>query len=145
MEDPRLHFEERLFNDKCRQRSRKLFRGADSCGIFLFFFLRGMKINYVSCLITLIFNLEGNWGEPDWSCFFHLCWSVVWTLRPRCSSFKLSEPFGCLRSWKFPEDWRVSWQENGSEGRVQHRPWNKVRKVHRGEGLSHCRWLFEVR
>lgn len=61
MEDPRLHFEERLFKDKCRQRSRKLFRGADSCGIFLFFFLRGMKINYVSCLITLIFNLEGNW------------------------------------------------------------------------------------
>lgn len=59
-------------------------RGAESCleelivvAFFVFFFLRGMKINYVSCLITLIFNLEGNWGEPDWSCFFHLCWSVV--------------------------------------------------------------------
>lgn len=43
-------------------------RGAESCleelivvAFFVFFFLRGMKINYVSCLITLIFNLEGNW------------------------------------------------------------------------------------
>ena len=131
MEDPRLLFEERVFSDKCRQRSRKLFRGADSCGIFLFFpfffFWRGTKINYVLRLITLIFDLEGNW---EWT---------VWTLSPRA----LVSNFRRLRSWKFPEDWRVSLQENGSEGRVQHRPWNKERKVHRREGLSHCRWLFE--